>query len=242
MKSHIRAGRGLAALALTGALLAALPGIAAAHVTVQPREVTQDSFEVFTVRVPTEKQAPTVTVEVQFPQGVTVSRFEPKPGWKYEIKKDSANRIVGVVWSGGSLGPTEFGEFRMQGRIDKNATRLEWKAIQTYGDGSVVEWTGPEGSEHPASVTKVKPAAAATPAQADGHGAPATTQATAQPTQGAANATAAQPATAATPAMASAAAATAPAAEPSNLPMLLSLGSVALSVIALLAALRRRTA
>lgn len=234
MNAQIRARRSLAALALAGALLVALPGVAAAHVTVQPREVTQGSFEVFTVRVPTEKQAPTVKVEVQFPQGVTISRFEPKPGWQYEIKRDSANRIVGVVWSGGSLGPTEFGDFRMQGRIDKDATRLEWKAIQTYGDGSVVEWTGPEGSEHPASVTKVKPAAPA--AETDGHGAPAGGQAAAQPAVEGTGGPAAMP-------TAGSAVSTATnAAEPSNLPMLVSLGSLALSVIALLTALRRRPA
>lgn len=206
------------AAGLSLVFLLALGGAASAHVTVQPHETTQGSFEVFTVRVPTEKQVPTVKVEVQFPQDVTISRFEPKPGWTYEIKKDAANRIVGVVWSGGSLGPTEFGEFRMQGRVGKDATRLEWRAIQTYGDGSVVEWTGPEGSDTPASVTQVKPAAATGVGAATG-----------------APATVAPPPAASTP-IAPESAGT------SNLPVFLSLGSVVISVIALLAALGRRAA
>ena len=42
-------------------------GIASAHVTVQPKETTQGSYEKFTVRVPSEKKdAATVKVEVKF--------------------------------------------------------------------------------------------------------------------------------------------------------------------------------
>ncbi len=147
-----------------------LSGLASAHVTVQPKETTQGSYEKFTVRVPSEKNEPTVKVEVKFPlDAVTVSRFEPKPGWKYELTKEG-DKISGVIWTatGEGLGPTEFGEFYMQGKVADTATAITWKAYQTYKDGSVVEWVGAEGSDKPASVTKVnaKPAGAA----ADSHG------------------------------------------------------------------------
>lgn len=144
-------------------------GIASAHVTVLPNESTQGKYEVFTVRVPTEKEIATVKVEVRFPTGVTVSRFEPKFGWKYDVTKDSTGKITSVTWTatGEGLGATEFGEFKMSGKVDNDAKDLAWKAYQTYKDGSVVEWVGAEGSDKPASVTKVK---AAAPGTTDSHG------------------------------------------------------------------------
>ncbi|MDR6553716.1 YcnI family protein [Paenibacillus qinlingensis] len=149
-----------------------LVGIASAHVTVYPKEATQGSYEVFTVRVPSEKDSATVKVEVKFPlDSVAVSRFEPKAGWKYDIAKDAAGKITGVTWTatGDGLGATEFGDFSMQGKVADAATQIIWKAYQTYKDGSVVEWVGANGSDKPASVTTVK-AKAAAGATTDSHG------------------------------------------------------------------------
>lgn len=191
-------------------------GIASAHVTVQPAQTTQGAYEKFAVRVPNEKDIPTTKVEVKFPvDSVTVSRFEPKPGWKYDITKDASGKITGVVWTttGEGLGATEFTEFYMQGKVADNATALTWKAYQTYKDGSVVEWVGAEGSDKPASVTKVnaKPAGAA----ADSHGA------TAAPSS-------------------PASAAPAAAAPASSAPLYLSIASLVVALAALAAALTRK--
>lgn len=125
---------------------------------VYPKETTQGTYEVFTVRVPTEKDVPTVKVEVKIPADVDVSRFEPKSGWKYDLTKDSTGKITSIAWTttGDSLSNTEFGNFNMQGKVADKATQISWKAYQTYKDGSVVEWTGAADSKTPASVTTVK--------------------------------------------------------------------------------------
>ncbi|WP_259616738.1 YcnI family copper-binding membrane protein [Paenibacillus doosanensis] len=146
-------------------------GIASAHVTVLPSETVQGTYEKFAVRVPTEKDIPTVKVEVKIPiDSVSISRFEPKPGWKYDLTKDASGKITSVTWTatGDGLSATEFGEFYMQGKVADNASSITWKAYQTYKDGSIVEWVGANGSDKPASVTKVsvKPDGAAT----DSHG------------------------------------------------------------------------
>ena len=141
-------------------LLFGAAGTAFAHVTVQPGEVPQGSFQVFTVRVPTEKESATVEVRLAIPDGVTISRFEPKPDWTYEIERNADGKIVSVTWKavGPGLSATEFGEFRMQGRVADDATELVWKAYQTYADGEVAEWTGEPDADRPASVTRVIPA------------------------------------------------------------------------------------
>lgn len=147
-------------------------GSALAHVVVFPREAAPGSYEKFAVRVPTEKDSATVGVEVLIPEGVNITRFEPKPDWTYELERDDTGKIVKVVWTatGPGLGPTEFGEFYMQGRVADDATDLVWAAYQTYEDGEVVAWTGPVGSDKPASVTTVAPGDAGVPGGSGGSG------------------------------------------------------------------------
>jgi uncharacterized protein YcnI len=142
------------------AVFSLFAGMASAHVTVLPKETTQGSYEMFTVRVPSENETiPTTQIKVEFPSDVTISRFEPKPGWKYEIEKDSAGKITSVTWIAENVGlsSTEFGLFNMQGKVADDATEIAFKAYQTYQDGSVVEWIGAPDSEKPASVTTVNP-------------------------------------------------------------------------------------
>jgi uncharacterized protein YcnI len=142
-------------------------GLASAHVTVQPKEAPAGSFQVFTVRVPSEKESATTLVKVAIPEGVDVTRFEPKSDWTYDTEKNAGGKITSVTWkaAGAGLGATEFGEFRMQGKVADNAKELVWKAYQTYSDGEVVEWTGAPDADKPASVTTV------TAAQGNEHGA-----------------------------------------------------------------------
>jgi uncharacterized protein YcnI len=145
-------------------------GLASAHVVVFPKEAVQGSYEKFTVRVPTEKDVSTIKVEVKIPETVEVSRTMPVAGWKSEFTKDANGKVTSILWTSTAegLSSTEFGEFSMQGKIDKAATSIEWKAIQTYKDNSVVEWIGDEKSEHPASITKVNPVSAGATVAADG--------------------------------------------------------------------------
>jgi uncharacterized protein YcnI len=153
-------------LALVIVLTLGFASLASAHVTVQPKEAPAGSYQVFTVRVPSEKDSATMTVKVAIPEGVDVSRFEPKPEWTYEVEKNADGKMTSVIWqaSGAGLGATEFGEFRMQGKVAEDAKELVWKAYQTYADGEVVEWTGAADADKPASVTTV------TAATGDGHG------------------------------------------------------------------------
>ncbi|WP_072330921.1 MULTISPECIES: YcnI family protein [unclassified Paenibacillus] len=203
------------AFALVLFLSLLLSGVASAHVTVLPKEATQGSYEKFAVRVPNEKTIPTVKVEVKFPlDSVSISRFEPKPGWTYELTRNGDN-ITGVIWTatGEGLGATEFGEFYMQGKVADTATAISWKAYQTYKDGSVVEWVGAEGSDKPASVTKVNPKPAGAATDSHGHTAAAAAGETA------------------------ASAAAAPA---SSLPLYLSIAAVVLGAASLLVSLSRK--
>ncbi len=146
--------RKLAVAALLGVVLAfSLGGSVQAHITLDPAEAPAGGFVKYTVRVPTERDVPTVRIRVEFPAGVVVSRFLPKEGWQRQVEKDSSGRVTAVTWSGGNLGPDEFEEFAFLARNPSTPGKIVWKAYQTYQDGTVVEWTGPESSDRPAPVT-----------------------------------------------------------------------------------------
>jgi uncharacterized protein YcnI len=151
-------------LTLTISMIGAITlfvGVASAHVTVQPQETSQGSYEFFTVRVPSEKEdVQTTKVEVKFPEEVNITRFETKPGWTYEVQKDDTGKITSATWTteGEGLTGSEFVQFTMQGKVGDEATEIKWKAYQTYSDGSVVEWVGAPDADKPASVTTVNPA------------------------------------------------------------------------------------
>ena len=57
-------------------------------------------------------------------------------------------RIDTVTWSGGRIRPGEFQEFGVSFRTPEEAgTELAFPAIQTYSNGEVVRWIGPEEGE-----------------------------------------------------------------------------------------------
>jgi uncharacterized protein YcnI len=125
---------------------------AMAHVVVTPGEVETDSFEVFTLRVPTEKSVPTTRVELFIPDGVTVTSVQPTPGWKIALKRTNG-RVTSIVLRG-KLPPERFQQFSFQARTPAQEGTITWKAFQTYRTGEVVRWTGEPGDEE-ASTTKV---------------------------------------------------------------------------------------
>lgn len=151
-------------MALGTFLTLAVASEASAHVVVSPEEVPSDSFEKLIVRVPTEKDIPTTGIRVEVPEGFTVLGVQPVPGWNYEFEEE-AGVSEAITWSGGQIRPQEFQEFAFQARTPDESGEFSWNAYQTYEDGSVVEWTGPEDTEEPASVVRVAAGGAGTDEQ-----------------------------------------------------------------------------
>ena len=156
----------LAAVAAVASAVAVLPTLSWAHAVVFPKTSATGAYEKYVLRVPNEKTVATTKVEIHFPAGLRVTSFADVAGWKLEVLTDSAKAIVGAIWTG-NLPPQRFAEFPFVAANPKTDTKLEWPAYQTYADGEKVEWTGPEGSKAPASVTTIAaapaPAAAAPP-------------------------------------------------------------------------------
>ena len=123
-----------------------------AHVVVSPRESTAGAEQLYTVRVPTEGTVSSTAVELDIPAGVHVMQVTPGEGFTFDVKKDG-DRIVSITWRR-EIKPKESALFTFTAHNPQPGT-LQWKAHQTFADGSIRHWIGERGTKEPASVTTI---------------------------------------------------------------------------------------
>jgi uncharacterized protein YcnI len=148
-----------------GVLLAAFGGAlivaasASAHAEVSPAVALTKHGQLFTLAVPTEKENATTTkVELRPPDGFAIDSFVPSPGWARNVKSTGSGeetKIEQVSWSGGKTPTEEDAVFQFLASADSSKT-YSFKVRQTYSDGSVVDWSGPESSDTPAPQVEFK--------------------------------------------------------------------------------------
>ena len=151
-------------------------GPAAAHVEIDPESAPKGSTTSFSFRVPNEKDnASTIGLEVTFPTDHPIPAVSVlvKPGWTFTVEKaplpkpiktengEVTEAVSKITWSGGQIPPDGYDLFTvLGGPMPKNVGQLDFKALQTYSDGEVVQWIEPtvKGGaepEHPAPVLKL---------------------------------------------------------------------------------------
>jgi uncharacterized protein YcnI len=132
---------------------------ASAHARVSPPVAVAKELQLFTLAVPTEKaNATTTTIEFTLPAGFGIDSFAPSPGWKRTLQQTGSGNaavIQKVTWSGGSVPTGEDSVFSFLGIANASKT-YTFGVRQTYSDGSVVDWTGPESSDAPAPTLKAE--------------------------------------------------------------------------------------
>jgi uncharacterized protein YcnI len=144
-------------LAVLAAL--ALPATALAHARVSPPVGVAKTLELYTLAVPTEKDNAT-TIEIEFspPTGFSIDSFVPAPGWKRKVQQTGSGEnavITKVTWSGGKVPTGEDSTFSFLAQA-ASAKTYTFGVRQTYSDGSVVDWSGPESSDNPAPTIDVR--------------------------------------------------------------------------------------
>lgn len=155
-------------LIFTFAALFIFSGSAYAHVTVKPSSSAPEAWETYTIKVPVEKETDTTKVTLKVPEGVTFESYQPVPGWKVTTEGDKDGHVKTVTWAATDEGIAagQFQQFSFVAQNPKEETKVAWDAFQYYEDGEIVEWSGEEGSDLPHSVTEitVAPQADAEPA------------------------------------------------------------------------------
>jgi uncharacterized protein YcnI len=142
----------LAAAILT---LALVPAWARGHAVVHPRLARPGAYQKYVLRVPNEREVPTLRVELTFPDDVRVVSFGEVEGWELQVVTGADGRVVRAIWTG-RLPAMRFVEFPFVAVNPHEDAVLVWPAVQLYEGGERVEWTGAEDSETPASVTRVR--------------------------------------------------------------------------------------
>ncbi len=130
-------------VALVGMIISANGGVATAHVTVKPAEVATAAFQVFTTSVPTELDQPTIKVRVVMPEGLGHVTPTVKPGWTIDTIESGEGEdtvVDEIIWSGGGIPVGQRDEFSFSAQAPEAETTLQWKAYQTYADGTEVAW------------------------------------------------------------------------------------------------------
>ena len=174
-----RVGIGIGAIV---AAILALPGVAQAHVTVQPGTAEGGGFSVVAFRVPNERDdASTTQVRVTLPNDKPIGSVQttPVPGWKIttatrqldkpiEMFGEQLDTVVSeVTWTAtaGGIRPGQFQDFDLSlGQLPESG-ELVFNALQTYSSGEKVNWNEVSADpsvepEHPAPTLTITPASA----------------------------------------------------------------------------------
>jgi uncharacterized protein YcnI len=145
--------------------IAIIPASAFAHVIVTPGQVGIGSELTFNISVPNEQDTPVTNLKLDIPNGVTDVVPTTKDGWTISttLNGDSKDpEVTSITWSDGNIPVGQRQDFSFSAQVPGSATELDWKAYQTYGDGTIVHWDQkPAGSDDstgdagPYSVTHV---------------------------------------------------------------------------------------
>jgi uncharacterized protein YcnI len=159
MQDRNRAGVRLGVFATVACAALVVVTNASAHAEVSPDVVKAKALQLFTLAVPTEKEnAQTTEVELTPPSGFGIDSFVPAPGWKRTVQSTGPGEeavVQKVTWTGGKVptGEDAFFQFLASTNASKTYT---FKVRQTYSDGSLVDWSGPESSDTPAPTVEAK--------------------------------------------------------------------------------------
>jgi uncharacterized protein YcnI len=144
-------------VATTTALV--LPALALAHARVSPAVSLAGKLQLYSLAVPTEKAGLTTTkIVMTVPAGFGIDSFAPPPaGWTQQLQQSGSGDsavITRVSWSGGHTPTGEDSLFQFLAQ-PASARVYTFQVEQTYSDGSIVDWSGPESSAAPAPTIQV---------------------------------------------------------------------------------------
>ncbi len=178
-RNAIRIGAGAGVVLAT---TLALPGIASAHVSIEPGTVEGGEGAVIAVRVPNERDdASTTSLKLVLPVETPIGsvRTTEMPGWKattatrkltqpIDVFGRKVDTVVSqVTWTstdGVGIRPGQYKDFNLSLGPLPESGELVFSAVQTYAGGQTVSWNEVSADkttepEHPAPVLEITPEA-----------------------------------------------------------------------------------
>jgi uncharacterized protein YcnI len=133
---------------------------ASAHARVSPPVSVAGKLQLYSLAVPTEKENLTTSkIVMTVPEGFGIDSFVPPPaGWTQQVQQSGSGDsavVTKVTWTGGKTPTGEDSLFQFLAQPASSET-YTFQIQQTYSDGSIVDWSGPESSAAPAPTIDAK--------------------------------------------------------------------------------------
>jgi periplasmic copper chaperone A len=154
VKTKLQGGWVPRTLVLALLIIVAAPAAAFAHARVSPAVSLSGKLQLYSLAVPTEKEGATTTkIVLTVPKGFGIDSFvPPPPGWTQSVRSTGSGEaavVQQVTWSGGRTPTGQDSLFQFLAQPASSGT-YTFHVQQTYSDGSIVNWDGPESAESPA--------------------------------------------------------------------------------------------
>jgi uncharacterized protein YcnI len=131
---------------------------ASAHARLSPSISLANELQLYSLAIPTEREkASTTKIVLTLPKGFSIDSFVPSPGWTRTNHSTGSGQdavVTQVTWSGGHVASGEDSLFQFLAQPSTPGT-YTFHVQQTYSDGSIVNWSGPESSAAPAPTIDV---------------------------------------------------------------------------------------
>ena len=152
MKGHRMQATPAARSSARGALALAAASAASAHARISPPVSLSKHAQLYSLAVPTEKEGVTTTkIVLTVPRGSRSTRSCRRPAGSASSSRPAPARtpsIQKVTWTGGAASRPRRTRSSSSSAQAASTGTYTFQVEQTYSDGSIVNWTGPE-SGHP---------------------------------------------------------------------------------------------
>lgn len=124
-----------------------------AHVTVSPLQSKVGAVQKYELRVHNEAKVAATSVELEIPDGVTVTEVATPAAGSYTTKT-AGQRITMITWQV-EVPSGKYMALPFTARNPEAVAELHWTMHEHLADGSVVDWSDKPGSQQKGSVTKL---------------------------------------------------------------------------------------
>jgi uncharacterized protein YcnI len=124
-----------------------------AHVTVSPLQSKTGAVQKYELRVHNEAKVAATSVDLEIPDGVTVTEVA-KPAIGSYTTKTTGDRITAITWQV-DVQPGKYVALPFTAKNPDAATDLHWSMHEHLADGSTVDWSDKPGSKEKGSITKL---------------------------------------------------------------------------------------
>jgi uncharacterized protein YcnI len=124
-----------------------------AHVMVSPTTSKSGATQKYEVRVHNEAKVAATSVDLDIPDGITVTDVAKPAAGTFTTKK-TGDRVTMITWQI-TVAPSKYVALPFFAKNPDSVTEVKWSLHEHLADGSVVDWSDKPGSKEKGSVTKL---------------------------------------------------------------------------------------